>query len=467
MKAQKMIYQLLVVLALSLMIPFQQAKAATLPDVPASHQAAVQYLMDRNIIAGYPDGTFKPNNKVTREEVAVMIGDALGLNGTKRQTQFKDVNPNSFGSGYIASAVEKGIITGHTDGTFRPKDNVTRGHIAIMLERAFQLKGQGLAVFKDAPFTDKNLYNAVDSLYSNGIAIGSGNGLFKPNEQINRAEFSMLIARSLNADFRKEVKVNEHTVKVGASDTLNVRSGPNMDAKVIAKLPNGTKVLTAGTSDNWQYIKTGTTAGYVYKEYLVDKNGNNISGAGTSGKYHIAIDAGHGGSDPGSIGNGLKESHVTLQVAKKVEKALEKRNVKVFMTRKNDTYVGLQERVNLASKAKVDTFVSIHTNSFSSSSANGTETYYSLARASTKVSDSKQLATFIQNRLYKALGTTNRGVKTANFAVLRTTFPSTLVELAFISNKSDAAKLGSEEYQQIAADAIADGIMDYYKWKEK
>lgn len=469
MKMKKtIVYQLIIVLALSLMIPFQQAYASSsLTDIPKESSREINYLIQKKLISGYPDQTFRPNAKITREEVATILGDALNLNGAKRATKFPDVNPDSFGSGYIASAVEKGIISGHADGTFRPKDNITRGHVSTLIARAFNITGKELTIFEDVPFSDRNLYSAVDAMYSNGIKTSNGTGLFKPNEEINRTEFSVMVARALNSDFRQEVKVNEYTVKVDGGDTLNVRSGPGTGYGVVDKLSNGTKVLVAGTASTWQYIKTETTAGYVNRAYLVDKDGNNMSGAGVSGKYHIAIDAGHGGHDPGSVGNGLKESHITLQVAKKVEKALEKRNVKVFMTRTTDKYVGLQERVNLATNAKVDTFVSIHTNSFSSSSANGTETYYSLARASTKVSDSKQLATFIQNRLYKALNTTNRGVKTANFAVLRTSFPSTLVELAFISNKQDAAKLGSEHYQQLAADAIANGIMDYYEWKER
>lgn len=465
MKAKKIVvYQMIVVLVLSLFIPFQKAQAASLTDIPASSQAEINYLIQKGIISGYPDHTFKPNNKVTREEVAVMIGIALNLNGEKRKTKFSDVNPNSFGSGYIAAAVDRGIISGHTDGTFRPKDYITRGHIAIILERAFKLTGKDLAVFKDVPFSNKNLYSAVDALFSNGITVGSGNGIFNPNEEINRAAFSVLVARSMNAQFRQQVKVNEYVVNVKSSETLNVRSGPGMGYGVTGKLSRGTKVITAGTNDTWQYIKSPSLTGYVHKDYLAKELSDDMNEADIAKRY-IAIDAGHGGHDPGSSGNGLVEKQVTLQVAKKVEKALEKRNVKVFMTRTNDTYIALNERVNLAEKAKVDAFVSIHTNSFSSSSANGTETFYSLARSSTKVDDSKQLATFIQNRLYKALNTTNRGVKTANFAVLRTTFPSTLVELAFISNKSDADKLGSEQYQQIAADAIADGIMDYYKWK--
>ena len=118
-----------------------------------------------------------------------------------------------------------------------------------------------------------------------------------------------------------------------------------------------------------------------------------------------------------------------------------------------------------AVNANADAFVSIHANSSTARDANGTETYYSTA--ATRAEDSKQLATFIQNRLYPALGTKNRGVKTADFHVIyKTPLPATLVELGFISNSSDASKLASDYYRNKAAEAIALGIQDYYNWKK-
>ena len=115
--------------------------------------------------------------------------------------------------------------------------------------------------------------------------------------------------------------------------------------------------------------------------------------------------------------------------------------------------------------AKADAFVSIHGNKFSKESAKGTETYYSTA--SIRADQSKELATFIQNRLYPALGTDNRGVKKANFQVIyKNPLPAALVELGFMSNKEDASKLSSNYYRDKAAEAIALGIQDYYEWKK-
>ena len=128
--------------------------------------------------------------------------------------------------------------------------------------------------------------------------------------------------------------------------------------------------------------------------------------------------------------------------------------------------LSLSERVDVAVRSYADTFVSIHTNS-AAASASGTETYFSSAALNSRSADSKQLATFIQNRLYPALGTKNRGVRDAGFWVIKKTpLPAALVELGFISNSSDASKLGSENYRNKAAEAIALGIVDYYNWKK-
>lgn len=457
---------IVLVLFSSLSLQPQEGKAATLPDIPKQYKEEVNFLINKGVITGYPDKTFRPNDIVTRQVAVTMVGRALGLDGTKRSSKFADVDKDSFASGYIASAVEKGIITGYPDGTFRPEANMTRGGMAYLLQRAFKLEGSNKTLFRDVPpLPNKDLYAAVDALATNGLTNGYPDGTYRPDNPITRVAFSLLVARGMDDKFRVAAVVNEPLYKrvVNVTSSLNVREGPGTNYKKIGSLSNGTTVQVYSVHGDWVFMKAGKTTGYVNGKYLVKPS----SKPPQKTRRYIAIDAGHGGSDPGSSGNKLVEKEITLAVAKKVEQSLKKKDIDVFMTRTNDTYVGLDERVNRASNAKVDALVSIHTNSFTSGSANGTETYYSTAALNTRADDSKQLATFIQNRLYKALGTTNRGVKTANFRVIKTPFPSALVELAFISNKNDAAKLGSAAYQQKAADAIAAGIVDYYEWKDK
>lgn len=177
---------------------------------------------------------------------------------------------------------------------------------------------------------------------------------------------------------------------------------------------------------------------------------------GTKGK--IVIDPGHGGSDPGAIGpSGLQEKEITLKVSLKVRDMLMAQGYTVIMTRTTDTYLSLQERCDVANNAEADLFISIHCNSFSDPSANGTETF-----SYTTTGIGAQAAKSIQSKLVAALGLRNRGHKTADFYVLRNTnMPAALTELAFISNPKEEALLKTEDFQTKSAKAIVDGILGY------
>ena len=187
-------------------------------------------------------------------------------------------------------------------------------------------------------------------------------------------------------------------MNVASWDVLNVRSGAGANYSIVGKLNSGAKVSIYRHEGEWSYIQSGTITGYVNNYYLSSPSDNTI-----------AIDPGHGGSDPGAIANGIYEKELNLDVSLRVEKLLKAKGIGVVMTRRDDTYPSLSKRVEIAVNSNADAFVSIHGNKFTQESANGTETYYSTA--STRAGDSKQLATFIQNRLYPALGTYNRGVK--------------------------------------------------------
>src|SRR5699024_6665792 len=152
----------------------------------------------------------------------------------------------------------------------------------------------------------------------------------------------------------------------------------------------------------------------------------------------VWLDAGHGGKDPGAIGNGLKEKDVTLAITKKVGDEIKRHGVKVGYTRKTDKTVALNSRGPLAINCNVEVFVSIHTNSFGYHSAQGVETY-----SYPGSSRGRNLAKDIHNEIIKAkLYSKNRGLKTANFAVLRQSrMPAALPEIAFITNKADAKLL--------------------------
>ena len=175
---------------------------------------------------------------------------------------------------------------------------------------------------------------------------------------------------------------------------------------------------------------------------------------------HIVVDAGHGGSDPGAVGvNGLQEKSVTLPIAKRIQELLVGAGAKVTMTRTTDTYLSLTERVRIADRTDADIYVSIHINSATSSSAHGLETYHYPGS-----SKGRKLASAIESELVKALGWTDRGVKTAYFYVLKyTDMVAALAEIGFIVNPSEGKALATSATREKAAKAIFNGIVAYFR----
>jgi N-acetylmuramoyl-L-alanine amidase len=180
----------------------------------------------------------------------------------------------------------------------------------------------------------------------------------------------------------------------------------------------------------------------------------------------IVIDPGHGGQDPGGVGTGMQEKNVVLDTCKRFQALLEADTADnggggawtVFMTRSDDTFVELSARASYANSKGADRFMSIHSNAFGDASANGTETF-----SYTEGSTGAALRNLVQDEMIKAWGLTNRGNKTANFAVLReTSMPAELHELAFITNASDAQKLASPDERQKAAEAHLKAIQRHY-----
>lgn len=198
------------------------------------------------------------------------------------------------------------------------------------------------------------------------------------------------------------------------------------------------------------------------KGYLSDANAAialdvlGIEDTGDDTGKIICIDPGHGGSDPGACAGGEREKDIALKVAKLIGGKLN--GYKVIYTREGDTYPTLSERAALANKIKADLYVSVHCNSATNTQANGVEVYTHTSQSDGAVA----AASAIYKRLLAASGMTGRGIKAANYAVLRETkMPAVLVELGFISNEADREKLTSAAWQEKAAAAIAAGIKEY------
>ncbi len=215
----------------------------------------------------------------------------------------------------------------------------------------------------------------------------------------------------------------------------------------------------------------------------------------------IIIDPGHGGKDPGAIGyRGTKEKDITLDVAKRLAKKIERNmKIKTILTRDEDTFIGLRERSKLANAQNGKLFISIHANSAEDQRAHGFETYLiglnkneaavrtaarenavlalegsdvekltdeALIKASlfqtSFANGSERFAALVQEEMNKRLQSRDRGVKQAGFYVLAyTSMPNVLIELGYISNPSEEKKLRSSQYKDALATSIYRAIEKY------
>lgn len=227
----------------------------------------------------------------------------------------------------------------------------------------------------------------------------------------------------------------------------------------------------------------------------------------SNGKFVVVLDAGHGGRDPGNLGNGYKEKDIALKVVLAVGKELEKNpNIKVVYTRKKDVAIDLGERPKIANRAKADLFVSIHCNSHHTQ-ASGTETFvlgvantkrnFEIAKKENSViflesdyekkyegfnpnspetaigitliqeeytDQSIQLASIIEHNFKNGIKRHSRGVKQASLWVIhQTAMPSVLIELGFLTNNKEGIYLNSKKGQQEVSKSIVKSILEYKK----
>ncbi len=174
-----------------------EAKGTYYSDITDSHWAydSIQTLSSKNIIAGYPDGTFKPEDVVTREQLVKMLICAFELEGNT-ELDFSDVENDRWSASYIRSAVALGIVNGMGDGTFLPAVGVTRQDAAVMIARLCEKKGIDLSGKGSVSDSDKIAAYALESvekLVSAGIITGFEDGTFRPAENLTRAQATKLI----------------------------------------------------------------------------------------------------------------------------------------------------------------------------------------------------------------------------------------------------------------------------------
>jgi hypothetical protein len=234
------------------------ASAAGLSDIDNHrHEDAIKNLVEKEIISGYPDGTFRPDTTITRAEGAIMIARALGIlgDGETPETDFSDVHEMTQAYEAIVKLEEKGIISGYPDGTYRPDESITREAIAKYLVLAFEDK------FEDADgdgtkFTDvsgdSSLGKYVEQLFNAGVTDGVNETQFGSKQEMKRGDFAAFTYRTLqledaDADVAPEVvgvsAVNAKQLLVEYKKDIDVASAINTDNYEITEVPNGDEVV--------------------------------------------------------------------------------------------------------------------------------------------------------------------------------------------------------------------------------
>lgn len=183
----------------------------------------------------------------------------------------------------------------------------------------------------------------------------------------------------------------------------------------------------------------------------------------------VMIDPGHGGRDPGAIGQtGLQEKAVVLDVSLELAKQLREWGAEVRLTRETDRQVAgpdapkredLQARVDMANNWPADIFISMHANANNNRDIKGTEAYVS--RDSSEAS--RKLATAMHKHMVDDLGLPDRRVLKSDFFVIKNTrMPGMLMEIAYISNSEEEAKMADPDFLKRSATAMAEGVKDYF-----
>lgn len=170
----------------------------------------------------------------------------------------------------------------------------------------------------------------------------------------------------------------------------------------------------------------------------------------------VVIDPGHGGHNLGQSVGGVYEKWLALDLSFRLEKYLKKKRLRTVLTRRNDTFIPLDKRAEIAKRYRKNSiFVSIHFNGARSRTAHGLETFY-YSRSG------YDLAARVQRRMVAAVRGNNRGAKFARFHVLRNSpQPSILVECGFLTHAAERERCKSGRYRQALAEAIGKGILDY------
>lgn len=258
-----------------------------------------------------------------------------------------------------------------------------------------------------------------------------------------------------------DYKENSTQITVSAQ-SVRLRTGPGTNYNVIDHTSLGDTYNVLEQDGEWLKVSLEdhstawiaswlTTDGTPQEASKSSITNHNLNG------YNIVLDAGHGGTDPGTISvNGDYEKDYTLKITQSVANRLREAGATVLLTRSNDRSVSLEQRVNVSHAYSTDAFISLHYDAYPINSISGVSTHYYTA-------EDAKLAQNIQASLEQYLPLKSRGLMQSSYYVLRENHHvSSLVELGFMTNLNDLIAIQSERHQHDVANAIADGLINYF-----
>ncbi len=496
-------------------------------DIDVKTNAALSGYVEQAVQLGYfseySPGKFEPKIPLTRTEMSKVLSLAFNLNVDQTANltiPFTDVAKSDPYYKYISSIYYNGITNGtHNSTKYSANEPVTRAQFSSFVARAasdtYRLKlpvqdvsntnpdptkaigkvfvtvdglnirssatstnqsnivgkantGKEFSVYEDQGYWLKVAYNGKMAFVAKEFT-KTAEQLEQELEQeqeieqeVEQAEDNSNPQETPDAEENNEEQPNEQpsTVGIATINDLVIREKNDAASKSLGKISRGTVVDVQSINGAWVEVSYNGINGFIEKRFIRLKNNEDSPVKNRI----IVLDPGHGGKDVGAINEISKttEKSIVLKVTTLVKEKLAADGAIVHMTRIDDTYPSLDDRILFAKDKYGEMFISIHVNSSDNKSASGTETYYSVS-SNVNEKEDQVLATNINNLIVKNANMRDRGVKRADFKVIKgLTIPAVLVELGFIKNDQDHAKLIDDTYVEIFADSIYQGIVEYY-----
>jgi N-acetylmuramoyl-L-alanine amidase len=385
------------------------------------------------------------------------------------QEKFRDVTGH-WAADFITGLAQQDLLKGTQDGKFEPDALMTRSQFAALLVKLFGLPIMPPArLFGDVP-TDFWANRVIQQVYHSGLMAGFDDGTFRPNQPILRAQVLLPLVKALRLE-KGELSLLQRFDDANAIPSYAKRAiAQATQAKLVVNYPRLKQF-----KPNWEATRAEVAA-MIYQAlvqtqrmpemgspYIIDPTQpNQPEPQPNAPAVTVVIDPGHGGADPGAVGiNGLQEKAVIFPIAQIVVQQLQQQGVNAVLTRSEDGDMELAPRVELAKQLHADLFVSIHANSagMENPQVSGLETYHH-----ERSPESGQLAQMIHQAILQAVKGGDRGIRQANFYVLRhASMPAVLVETGFVTGREDAAKLATAAHREKVAGAIVKGVLTYIK----